>query len=192
MKNALKSCCAIFCIAYSSWVVAQPQTVIGTNIPWYSNIIKYTLPDPNSKDFLSSLIEVVAINETDYTERKVFLNEDSVRMNFGKALNEMRAQYNRHPLKYNDSITQIIQYTFENDLPTEIPETYYMLEPVLYQNIVMHFENKEKAYCDYVIDHATMTDTDFFELTDSTATEYSFYYDDVKYVGAYAVIIVVR
>ena len=56
----------------------------------------------------------------------------------------------------------------------------------------MHFENKEKAYCDYVINHVTMIDTDFFELTDSTATEYSFYYDDVKYEGAYAVIIVVR
>lgn len=192
MKTYLISCCVVCCIAYSSWVVAQPQTVVGTNIPWYSNIIKYTLPDPQAKDFLSSLIEVVAINETDYTERKVFLNEDSVRMNFGKALNEMRAQYNRQPLKYNDSISQIIQYTFENELPTEIPDTYYLLEPVLYQNIVMHFENKEKAYCDYVVDLATMTDTDFFEMTDSTATEYGFYYDDVKYEGAYAVIIVVR
>jgi hypothetical protein len=61
-----------------------------------------------------------------------------------------------------------------------------------FKNTVMHFENKEKAYCDYVINHVTMIDTDFFELTDSTATEYSFYYDDVKYEGAYAVIIVVR
>jgi len=176
----------------SNIVVAQHQTVVGTNIPWYSNIIKYTLPDPNAKDFLSSLIEVVAINETDYTERKVFLNEDSVRMNFGKALNEMRAQYNRHPLKHNDSISQSIKHTFENELPAEFPDTYYLLEPVLYQNRVMHFENKEKAYCDYVIDLATLTDTDFFEMTDSTASEYGFYFDDSVYEGAYAVIIVVK
>ena len=56
----------------------------------------------------------------------------------------------------------------------------------------MHFENKEKAYCDYVIDLATLTVTDFFEMTNPTATEYSFYYDDVNCEEAYAVIIVVR
>lgn len=179
-------------VLISNVVIAQHQTVVGTNIPWYSDIIKYTLPDPNAKDFLSSLIEVVAINETDYSERLVFLNEDSVRMNFGKALNEMRAQYNRHPLKYNDSISQSIKHTFENELPAEFPETYYMLQPVLYQNTVMHFANKAKAYCDYVIDLATLTDTDFFEMTDSTASEYGFYFDDIVYEGAYAVIIVVK
>ena len=176
----------------ASFSYAQYQNVINTDYPWYSDIIKYTLPDSDAKDFLSSLIEVVAINETDYTERKVFLNEDSVRMNFGTALNEMRAQYNRQPLKHNDSISQSIKRTFETELPAEFPDTYYLLEPVLYQNIVMHFDNKEKAYCDYVIDLATMTDTDFFEMTDSTASEYGFYFDDTVYEGAYAVIIVVK
>lgn len=176
----------------SNIVIAQQQTVVGTDIPWYSDIIKYTLPDPDAKDFLSSLIEVVAINETDYTERLVFLNEDSVRKNFGIALNEMRAQYNRHPLKHNDSISQSIKHTFENELPVEFPDTYYLLEPVLYQNIVMQSDNKEKVYCDYVIDLATMTDTDFFEMTNSSASEYGFYFDDTVYEGTYAVIIVVK
>jgi len=179
-------------VLISNVVISQNQTVVGTNIPWHSDIIKYTLPDPNAKDFLSSLIEVVAINETDYSERLVFLNEDSVRKNFGTALNEMRAQYNRQPLKHNDSISQSIKRTFENELPAEFPDTYYDLQPVLYQNIVMQFSNKEKAYCDYVIDLATMTDTDFFEMTDSTASEYGFYFDDSVYEGAYAVIIVVK
>lgn len=179
-------------VLISNVVISQQQTVVGTDIPWHSDIIKYTLPDPNAKDFLSSLIEVVAIDEIDYSERLVFLNEDSVRKNFGTSLNEMRAQYNRNPLKHNDSISQSIKRTFENELPAEFPDTYYDLQPVLYQNIVMHFDNKEKAYCDYVIDLATMTDTSFFKMTDSTASEYGFYFDDTVYEGAYAVIIVLK
>jgi hypothetical protein len=177
-----------FCVS----IYAQHQTVIGTEIPWYSNSVKYILPDSNSQNFLSNLIEVVAIDEIDYSERLVFLNEDSVRINFGKSLNEMRAQYNQSPLKHNDSLSRIIKRTFENELPAEFPDTYYLLEPVLYQNIVMNFDNKEKAYCDYVIDLATMTDTDFFEMTDSSVSEYGFYFDDAVYEGAYAVIIVLK
>jgi len=177
-----------FCVS----IYAQHQTVIGTEIPWYSNSVKYILPDSNSQNFLSNLIEVVAIDEIDYSERLVFLNEDSVRINFGKSLNEMRAQYNQSPLKHNDSLSRSIKRTFENELPAEFPDTYYLLEPVLYQNIVMNFDNKEKAYCDYVIDLATMTDTDFFEMTDSSVSEYGFYFDDAVYEGAYAVIIVLK
>jgi len=179
-------------ILVSNIVVAQQQTVVGTNIPWYSDIIKYTLPDPDAKDLLSSLIEVVAINEIDYSKRLVFLNEDSVLVNFEKSLNEMRAQYHQPPLKHNDSISKSIKYTYENGLPAEFSDTYYLLEPVLYQNIVINFDNKEKAYCDYIIDLATMTDMDFFEMTDSTALEYGFYFDDTVYEGVYAVIIVVK
>ena len=177
-----------FCVS----IYAQHQTVIGTEIPWYSNSIKYILPDSNSQNFLSHLIEVVAIDEIDYSERLVFLNEDSVRINFGKSLNEMRARYNKSALKHNDTISQNLKYSYENEIAADYAGTYVLFESVEYQNIVIHFENKEKAYCNYFIDLATMTDTDFFEMTAASATQYGFYFDDTKFDGFYTFIVVLK
>ena len=177
-----------FCVS----IYAQHQTVIGTEIPWYSNSIKYILPDSNSQNFLSHLIEVVAIDEIDYSERLVFLNEDSVRINFGKSLNEMRARYNKSALKHNDTISQNLKYSYENEIAADYAGTYVLFESVEYQNIVIHFENKEKAYCNYFIDLATMTDTDFFEMTAASATQYGFYFDDTKFDGFYTFIVVIK
>jgi hypothetical protein len=61
-----------------------------------------------------------------------------------------------------------------------------------FQNIVLYFENQERAYCDYFIDLATLTDNNFFKMTDSSATEYGFYFDDMYGDGYYTFIVVVK
>ena len=178
-----------FCVS----IYAQHQTVIGTEIPWYSNSIKYILPDSNATDFLTSFIEVVPKTDIiDFTERLVFLNENQVRLEFENALNEMRARYNKSALKHNDTISQNLKYSYENEIAADYAGTYVLFESVEYQNIVIHFENKEKAYCNYFIDLATMTDTDFFEMTAASATHYGFYFDDTKFDGFYTFSVVLK
>jgi len=178
-------------ITYYSY--AQYQTVIDTDYPWYSNVIRYIQPDSNATDFLSSLIEVVPKTDSiDFTKRLVFLDENQVRLEFGNALNEMRARYNKSILKYNDTISQSLKYSYENEIAADYASTYVLFESVEYQNIVMHFENKERAYCNYFIDLATMTDTDFFEMTAASATEYGFYFDDTNFDGFYTFIVVIK
>jgi hypothetical protein len=172
---------------------AQYQNVIDADYPWYSDIIKYKLPDANSTGGISSLIEVVPKTDSiDFTERLVFLDEILVRLEFGNALNEMRARYNKSTLKYNDTISQNLKYSYENEIAADYASTYVLFESVEYQNIVMHFENKERAYCNYFIDLATMTDTDFFEMTAASATEYGFYFDDTNFDGFYTFIVVIK
>lgn len=184
---------ALLFVLISSTTVAQYQNVIDTDYPWYSDIIKYKLPDANSMGGISSLIEVVPKTDSiDFTERLVFLDENQVRSEFGNALNEMRARYNKSTLKYNDTISQNLKYSYENEIAADYASTYVLFESAEYQNIVIHFKNKERAYCNYFIDLATMTDTDFFEMTAASATEYGFYFDDTNFDGFYTFIVVIK
>jgi hypothetical protein len=184
---------ALLFILISSTAVAQYQNVIDADYPWYSDIIKYKLPDANSTGGISSLIEVVPKTDNiDFTERLVFLDENLIRLEFENALNEMRIQYNKSTLKYNDTISQNLKYSLENEIASDYNSTYVLFESAEFQNIVMHFENKERAYCDYFIDLATLTDNNFFKMTDSMATEYGFYFDDMYGDGYYTFIVVVK
>ena len=184
MKKLTSLFVFITCYSY-----AQYQNVIDTDIVWYSDIIKY---DQSSADSLS-LIEVTPKNnDIDFSERVIFLNETLVRLQFGNALNEMRTQYNKSTLKYNDTISENLKYSYENEIASDYNSTYVLFQPAYFQNIVMHFENKEKAYCEYFIDLATLTDIDFSEMTDSSATEYGFYFDDTNNDGFYTFIVVIK
>ena len=156
---------------------AQYQTVIDTDYPWYSDIIKYKAPsgeDVNS--IIATSYEIVPISKNiDFSKQHVFLNDDRLRVVFPAALNKMRNEYDKNELKHDHTICENIAHTCENNLPETYPSAYSSYIPSYYANIIINFKDKEKAFCDYLIDLATVMDVNFYKLVDSKATKFGFY-----------------
>lgn len=161
----------------SNAAFAQNQTVIGTDYPWYSDILKYKTPSlQGNNPIISSSYKLLPINEDiDFTKQVVFLDENRLRSELPAAVNRMRVEYGRKELKHNHKICERIAYCYENGLPAEYPSTYRDVMPEYYGNIVMHFKDRERAICDMFMDLATLTSDDFFEMTDPNAKEFGYY-----------------
>ena len=156
---------------------AQYQTVINTDYPWYSNIIKYKVPtNQGTNSIIATSYEIVPVAKNiDFSKQLVFLNDDRLRTVFPKALNKMRKEYGKSELKHDHTICESIAHTYENGLPEVYPSTYHYMMPAYYANIVLNFKDKETSICDMFIDFATLTLDDFLEMTDSNAKEFGYY-----------------
>lgn len=155
----------------------QYQTVINTDYPWYTNIIKYKTPTGISDNVITATsYEIVPVAKNiDFSKQLVFLDDDRLRTVFPKALNKMRKEYGKSELKHDHTICESIAHTYENNLPEKYPSAYSSYIPAYYANIIINFNDKEKAFCDYLIDLATVMDVNFYELVDSKATKFGFY-----------------
>lgn len=163
------------CIASFSY--AQYQNVINTDYPWYSNIIKYKVPtNQGTNSIIATSYEIVPVAKNiDFSKQLVFLNDDRLRTVFPKALNKMRKEYGKSELKHDHTICESIAHTYENNLPEMYPSAYSSYTPAYYANIINQFEDKEIAFCDYLIDLATVMDVNFYKLVDSNTTKFGFY-----------------
>jgi hypothetical protein len=161
----------------SKFSYTQYQTVIDTDYPWYSNIIKYKTPTGIGDNIITATsYEIVPVAKNiDFSKQRVFLDDDRMRFVFPEALNKMRKEYNKSKLKHNHTICESIAHCYENQLPEAYPSTYHYAMPAYYGNIVMNFKDKESAICDMFIDFATLTSDDFLEMTDSNAKEFGYY-----------------
>ena len=173
--------------------IAQYQNVIDTDYPWYSNIIKYKTPTGNGDDIITATsYEIVPVAKNiDFSKQLVFLDDDRVRFIFPNALNKMRKEYGKKQLKHDHSICESIMHCQANDLPEVYVATYSLFLPAYYANIIINFKDKESAFCDYLIDLATVMDVNFYQLTDSNATKFGYYLQQDA-GNSYRFILVVR
>ncbi len=157
--------------------MAQYQKVIDTNYPWYTDIIKYLEPTGEGKNVITvSSYEIVPIDETvDFSKQLVILNDDRLRFIFPEAMNKMRNEYGRKKLKHDHKLCEQIAHTYENNLPETEYNLYALYIPAYYANIINNFDDKEMAFCDYLIDVATVMDVNFYSLTNAKATKFGFY-----------------
>jgi hypothetical protein len=168
---------ALYLTCVNSVGMAQYQKVIDTNYPWYTDIIKYLEPTGEGKNVITaSSYEIVPIDETvDFSKQLVFLNDDRLRFIFPAALNKMRKEYGKKELKHDHKICERIANSYENNLPETEYNSYALYIPAYYANIINKFEDKERAFCDYMIDLATVMDVNFYKLTNAKATKFGFY-----------------
>ena len=87
----------------------------------------------------------------------------------------MRKEYGRKELKHDHTLCEQIAHGYENYLPEKEVTSYTAIIPAYYANIINHFEDKEMAFCDYLIDLATVMDVNFYKLTNAKATKFGFY-----------------
>lgn len=168
----MKSLCYnIVCSALiTNTIYSQVLMVPETNLPFYSDIIKFR----DSDEYIGNW-DILPINKSTNLELEPIIpNQNLIRKNMLKSINRLRAEYGRRPVKLSKEICDEMNKVSEQNPINYITWTTYGFFTDF--NYVRHFENKEEKFCDFLFDIMSVTPELFLELINKDATEMGFYY----------------
>lgn len=170
----------------SSVLFSQIIKVPGTQYPFYSDIIKFQDSEYNG------MLEILPISKyTNLQSTPPVLDSKLIQKNMIVSINTFRKEYGKKPLKLNNQISKSLTNSIQNQQP--IDGITWSTNGFFYEfNYVKQFQNKELKFCDFFFDLMS-TDSDlFFELINSNATEFGFYYHQSNEEKTYDFAIYIR
>jgi hypothetical protein len=182
----MKKLVVFIAVFVSSISFTQVIHVPGTHYPYYSDIIKFQ----DSKEFNG--LEILPVDKNVNLQTKpIILNQDLIQKNMIKSINAFRKQYGKKSLKLNDQISKNLSNSIRNQQPID-RITWSTIGFFNDFNYVRNFENKELKFCDLFLDLMSIDSDLFFELINSNATEFGFYYRQDRQDTSYDFAIYIR